>query len=188
MRCTLCCVFLCALGLTLQRTLAEELNNLANVLLRQCDLNDEKTFQSALPGYQIQVVSKECFNAIAYRVPEGEKIFLYHHNNHYDMITTMPGFLNRSYYCQKCQKGYSNKEKNICNNPCYPCHQCHEDETEYWQYFSTCIRQFKNTKCFQKRAEVTSQGNSTCQTYYRCTQCSTTVNRNKSRRVRQQIM
>lgn len=45
-------------GLSIQRTLAEELHNLANVPLRQCDLNDVKTFQSALPGYQINIVSK----------------------------------------------------------------------------------------------------------------------------------
>lgn len=55
-------------GLSIQRTLAEELHNLANVPLRQCDLNDVKTFQSALPGYQINIVSKESFNAIVYQV------------------------------------------------------------------------------------------------------------------------
>lgn len=60
-------------GLSIQRTLAEELHNLANVPLRQCDLNDVKTFQSALPGYQINIVSKESFNAIVYQGPEAEK-------------------------------------------------------------------------------------------------------------------
>lgn len=103
-------------GLSIQRTLAEELHNLANVPLRQCDLNDVKTFQSALPGYQINIVSKESFNAIVYQGPEAEKmIYLYHHDNHYDVITTMSGFLHRSYFCQKCQKGFNTKEKHICN-------------------------------------------------------------------------
>lgn len=140
------------------------------------------TFQSALPGYQIHVVSKDSFNAIVYQGPQADKkIYLYHHNNHYDVINTMSGFLNRSYFCQKCQKGYSNKEKHICNESCYLCHKCHEDQTEYWQYWSTCNRHFKNTTCFYLHAEVTSQSNSTCQTYYRCKQCSTTVNRKKNR-------
>lgn len=93
----------------------------------------------------------------------------------------MSGFLNRSYFCKKCQKGYINKEKHIWNESCHLCHKCHEDQTEYWQYCSTCNRHFKNTTCFQLHAEVTSQSNSTCQTYYHCKQCSTTVNRKKSR-------
>lgn len=33
------------------------------------------------------------------------------------------------------------------------------------------------------QAQVSSQGNSTCQTYYRCRQCSSTVDRNKSRQL-----
>lgn len=171
-------------GLSIQRTLAEELHNIANVPLRQCDLNDVKTFQSALPGYQINIVSKESFNAIAYQGPEAEKkIYLYHHDNHYDAITTMSGFLNRSYFCQKCQKGFNTKEKHISNEPCYLCHKCHEDQSEDWKYCSTCNHHFKNTTWFHLHAQVSSQGNSTCQTYYRCRQYSTTVNRNKSRQL-----
>lgn len=128
--------------------------------LRQCYLDDVKTFQLALPGYQIHIVSKESFNAIVYQGPEAEKkIYLYHHDNHYDVITTMPGFLNRSYFCQKCQKGYDHKEKHICNEPCYLCHKCHEDQSEYWQYCSTCNRHFKNKTCLQLHAKVSSQGN-----------------------------
>lgn len=100
--------------LSIQRTVAEELHKVANVPLRQCDLNDVMT----LPGYQIHVVSKDSVNAIAYQGPEAEKkIYLYHHHNHYDVITTMSGFWNRSYFCQKCQ-GYCNKEKHICNESC----------------------------------------------------------------------
>lgn len=171
-------------GLSIQKTLAEELHNLAIVPLRQCDLDDVKTFQSALPGYQINSVSKESFNAIVYQGAEAEKkIYLYHHDNHYDVITTMSGFLNRSYFCQKCQKGFNTKEKHICNEPCYLCHKCHEDQSEDWKHCSTCNRHFKNTTCFNLHAQVSSHGNSTCQIYYRCRQCSTTVNRNESRQL-----
>lgn len=152
--------------------------------LRKCDLDDVKTFQLALPGYQIHIVSKESFNAIVYQGSEAEnKIYLYHHDNHYDVITTMSGFLNRSYFCQKCHKGYDHKEKHICNEPCYLCQKCHKDQSEDCQYCSTCNRHFKNKTCLQLHAKVSSQGNSTCQTYYRCRLCSTTVNRNKSRQL-----
>lgn len=98
-------VFSYASGLSIQKTLAEELHKIANVPLRQCNLDDVKTFQLVLPGYQIHIVSKESFNVIVYQGPEAEKkIYLYHHDNHNDVITTMSGFLDRSYFCQKCQK------------------------------------------------------------------------------------
>lgn len=100
MKYTSCSIFLYASGLSIQRTLAKELHKIANVPLRQCDLDDVKAFQSALPWYQILVVSKDCFNAITYQGPVAvKKIYLYHHNNHYNVITTMSGFLNRSYFC-----------------------------------------------------------------------------------------
>ena len=110
-----------------------------------------KAFQSALPGYQIHFVSKDCFDAIKYQCPEVEKkIYLYHHNYHNDLITTMSGILNRSYFCQKCEKGYSNKDRHFSNETCYTCHKCHKD----WQYFSTCNRYFKNMTYFQLHAIV----------------------------------
>lgn len=97
--------------------------------------------------------------------------------DHYDV-----GVFESKLFLPEMPEGiYSNKEKHICNEACYLCHKWHEDQTEYWQYCSTCNRHFKNTTCFQLHAEVTSQGNSTCQTFYRCKQCSTTVNRKKSR-------
>lgn len=157
--------------------------------LRQCDLDDVKTFQSTLPGYQIYLVSKDCFNAIVYLGREAEKyIYLYHYDNHYDVITTMSGFLNRNYFCQKCQKGYGHKEKHIWNDPCCLCHKCHEDQSDDWQYCSTCNRHFKNTTCFQLHSQVSSQVNSTCQTYYRCHQCSTRVQVETTAPVWQQIL
>ena len=73
MKYTSCSIFLYASGLSRQRTLAKELHKIANVPLRQCDLDDVKAFQSALPGYQINVVTKDCFNSITYKGPEAVK-------------------------------------------------------------------------------------------------------------------
>lgn len=72
MKCTSCSIFLYASGLSIQRTLAEELHKIANLPLRQCDLDDVKAFQLALPGYQINVVTKDCFNSITYKGPEAD--------------------------------------------------------------------------------------------------------------------
>lgn len=46
----------------------------------------------------------------------------------------MTGFLNRSYFCQMCKKGYNNKEMHTCNNPCVYCHQIHTEGEEKWMF------------------------------------------------------
>jgi hypothetical protein len=77
------------------------LTNSMNMLVFPADLNcgipEIKKFEAALPGYQLNVVSKEYLNALIYSGPEAEKhIYLYHHNNHYDIITSCLSFLPES--------------------------------------------------------------------------------------------
>jgi len=165
------------LGRKIQGTLAHDLHRRANVPLRKCGVDDIKLFQEALPNYQIVVVSKEHFNAIIYAGPQAEKhIYLYHHDDHYDVITSMPAFLNKSYYCPQCRNGYDHKEKHQCNNPCVYCHQLHEDSDEKWRYCSDCNRHFRNDMCFETHKKQSPTGKSTCNTYYRCKQCSQAIN------------
>ena len=64
-----------------------------DVALGACGLEQAKQFQEYLTDYQISIVSKEYGNKIIYTRPEREKkIYLYMHNNHYEVITKMPGF------------------------------------------------------------------------------------------------
>jgi fatty acid desaturase len=56
-------------------------------------IEDVKTFQRFLVGYQIHVISREHFNGIVYHGPTADKkIYLYYHDNHYDVITSMTVF------------------------------------------------------------------------------------------------
>ncbi len=106
----------------LQTRLAQELHQSAGVPLGPCGLDEAKQFQAYLIDYQINIVSKEYGNKIIYTGPEKEKrIYLYLHDNHYDVITTMPGFLARSYYCNTCKKGYNSRESHLCSNACRCC-------------------------------------------------------------------
>ncbi|CAC5364845.1 unnamed protein product [Mytilus coruscus] len=156
-------------GCKIQQDMAIELHEKANIHLKACDLEDIKQFPRAMNDCQIHVVSKEHFNGIIFQGPEAEKkIYLYHHNEHYDVITSMPAFLNRSYYCNICQKGYQHKEEHKCNNICTSCHKIHEIENKEWIYCKDCNRYFQGDVCFQLHAKKTSQGRSTCTSYYRC--------------------
>ncbi|CAB4032171.1 Hypothetical predicted protein [Paramuricea clavata] len=75
----------------MQSRLARELHESAGVSLGSCGIPEIKQFQAALSDYQINVISKEHLNALIYSVPEAEKhLYLYHHENHYDVITSMP--------------------------------------------------------------------------------------------------
>ncbi|CAC5375852.1 unnamed protein product [Mytilus coruscus] len=165
-------------GCKIQQDMAIELHEKANIPLKACDLEDIKQFQRAMNDCQIHVVSNEHFNGIIFQGPEAEKkIYLYHHNEHYDVIRSMPAFLNRSYYCNICQKGYQHKEEHKCNNICTSCHKIHEVENKERIYCKDCNRYFQGDVCFQLHAKKTSQGRSTCTSYYRCKECGQSINR-----------
>ena len=77
----------------MQTRMAQELHTNAGVPLGPCGIEEAKKFQLYLTEYQINIVSKEYNNKIIYAGPDKDKkIYLYLHNNHYDVITKMPGF------------------------------------------------------------------------------------------------
>jgi hypothetical protein len=93
-------------GYSAQRELAFSLHHKANVPMGKCGIEEVKKFQASLLNYQIHVISKAHFNAIVYQGPEGViPIYLYNHDDHFDVITSMTGFLNRNYFCKTCKKG-----------------------------------------------------------------------------------
>ena len=69
---------------------ARQLHESAGVPYGSCGISEIKKFQAALPDYQLNVISKEHLNALIYSGPEAEKhLYLYHHDDHYDVITSM---------------------------------------------------------------------------------------------------
>ena len=164
-------------GGNLQTVLAENLHKEADVPLQRCGISEIKRFQDVLTGYQINVISKDHFNGIIFSGPEAEnQLYVYHHDNHYDVITSMPAFFSRNYFCVKCKLGYDHKTRHRCNNPCICCHYVHEEGTEDWKSCSDCRRSFRNVICYELHNTMTIEGNSTCRTYYKCKQCDQTIN------------
>lgn len=71
-----------------------------------------------IEDYHIVILSAEHFNAIIYEGPKKDKqIYLYLHQNHYDIITSVSAFLGKNYCCLECKKGYD-KNKNIVVAKC----------------------------------------------------------------------
>ena len=77
-------------------------------------LDDVKTFAEHL-GIQINTVDADYFNEIIFWTePQGQMIYLYKNKNHFDVITSMPGFLCKDYYCHTCKKSYKTRDKHKC--------------------------------------------------------------------------
>ena len=151
-------------GNSVQRTMALDLHHSAGVPLTPCGIEEMKLFQAALPDYQLVVVSGEHFNAIIYKGPETEKpIYLYYYSGHYGVITSMPAFLGRSYFCLKCEKGYNAEDwfHHSCENKCKCCHHIacpNQGEVDSWILCAQCHRMFKGPECFENHQRVGVQG------------------------------
>ncbi|XP_070554343.1 uncharacterized protein [Ptychodera flava] len=93
-----------------QKRRASELITKAGISPGPCGHEELDKLQAVLPSYRIHVISDETSGSLAYqgRDTAEHNIYLYHHNNHYDVITSMPAFLQRHYYCHHCHTGYQN--------------------------------------------------------------------------------
>ena len=164
----------------MQTRLAQELHQNAGVPLGPCGIEQAKQFQAYLSEYQISIVSKEYGDKIIYAGPEKDKqIYLYMHNNHYDVITKMPGFFARHYYCHTCKKAYEHQEEHRCPNQCKCCRFPTECPEVSWLTCHDCHRLFKSQQCFEQHKQSRGVGRSVCESLIKCTKCQKTVRRCK---------
>ena len=132
----------------------DELHTNADVPLGPCGIEEAKRFQVYLTEYQINIVSKEYNNKIIYSGPDKDKrIYLYMHNNHYDVITKMPGFFARAYYRHECKKANNNLETHLCPNTCKCCGSRPICPDLSWMPCNDCGRMFKSQQCYDQHKE-----------------------------------
>ena len=155
--------------------MALAIHHSAGVPLTPYGIEEMKLFQAALPGYQLVVVSGDHFNAIIYKGPEPEKpIYLYYHDEHYDVNTSMPAFLGRAYFCLTCEKGYNTEDwkHHSCDNKFKCCHHTtcsNQEEDDSWILWAQCHRMFKGPKYFENHQRMgVKDGKSVCQAYSKC--------------------
>ena len=161
----------------LQRHRAQDLNEKASVPEGPCGLNKVKAFQAYLTSYQLNIVSKEHQNTLIYSGPDAEKrIYLYSYDNHYDVITSMPGFIARKKYCHACKKGYDKIEDHLCGDTCKLCYT-QNCPIENWVHCNDCNRFFKSTECFERHKANSGQSKSICASVIKCNECNLVVKR-----------
>ena len=162
-----------------QRERAFDLHEAANVPLGPCGLNEVELFQQYLVNYQIIVVSGDHNNSIIYprqppANPDPEKsIYLYYQANHFDVITSLPGFLNRSYFCHRCHKVYSNTADHLCKDQCNLCRGFGCEYEGHGIVCNECDRVFKNQTCYDrhKQQPINGGGRTVCEVVRKCSKC-----------------
>ena len=162
----------------LQRERAFDLHEAANVPLGPCGLNEVALFQRYLTNYQIIVVSGDHNNSIIYPpkptgTDEKSTLSLYLHDNHFDVITTLPGFLCRSYFCVRCHKAYDHTTDHLCSAMCRSCRGFGCVLEGEGMVCSECKRLFKNQTCYDrhKTVPINGGGRTACQTIRECERC-----------------
>ena len=157
---------------------ALDLHVAANVPLGPCGIDEVKLFQNYLSNYQIIIVSGTHNNSIIYPPkPPGtdEKpiISLYFHDNHFDVITKLPGFLNKAYFCKRCHKCYSNTTDHVCPAMCGSCRGFGCVLEGEGIVCNECNRFLKNQACYDrhKNDPIDGGGKTVCEAVRKCEKC-----------------
>ena len=171
-----------------QRQKALDLHQAANVPLGPCGIAEVKLFQNYLVNYQIIVVSGVHNNSIIYppqstATDEKPIISLYYHDNHFDVITKLPGFLNRSYFCHRCHKTYDHTTDHICTSMCNKCRGFGCVKVGNGVTCNECDRLFRNQTCYDrhKNEPIDGGGRTVCQVIRNCEKCGNAMDIRKIR-------
>ena len=121
-------------GRPVQERLVKELHRLAGVPEGPCGIPELQQFQTALPGYQIKVMSIDPPHMIIYAgpTPSDKIIRLIKEGEHYDGCNSYSAFLGKSYFCDECNQGYDHED--LENHRCMSkwCPSCRrKDCTEF---------------------------------------------------------
>ena len=158
-------------GNKIQEKEAKKLHAAANVPLGPCGIPEVKMFQKYLTNYEINIVSGNHDNSIIYP-PEPSTnnvtpIYLYLHDNHYDVITSMPGFLSKQYFCHTCRRTYTHKLGHLCPGMCKSC-RANDCVVKDPLICNECNRCFKSKACYDRHKESVGGARSVCEGVKKC--------------------
>jgi len=100
-------------------------NNL-NLPSDGCGISEVQQIEAFIENYCITIIdgSKQKSRHFLYKGPKNKKfIYILYTNSHYNVITSMPAFLGRSYYCNFCNIGYDSVCAHTCSEMCKTCKQ-----------------------------------------------------------------
>lgn len=175
-------------GRVIQEHAAIELHRLAGVDRGPCGLEELEKFQQYLqPTYQLPVMCRtKPFFLIFKGPPAPKQIRLIKSDTHYDGCTSFPAFVNRSYWCALCEKGFDHDDAK--HHPCEgrSCRSCNrKDCPDYGRanrnapiLCAFCHCRFYSNNCFDYHRQK-----NLCQTHKTCLKCHAEYNVIKAKKI-----
>ena len=159
-------------GKTLQKEHTLLLHHEARVPFGPCGYEELTQFSKApsLIDYQILLVDADrAYHITSFGPPDPDKqLILLHEKGHYDVITTLKGFLGSSYVCSHCFKPYSNEGRHHCKikiqcrcclqKACPDFLQAYPRGLKATQRCHDCGRDFFGDTCFEAHRSKTLEG------------------------------
>ena len=105
---------------------------------------------------QINIVDGDNFNKLILTTENehnNQMIYLLKNKNHFDVITSMTGFLCKSYYCHTCKKTYKRLNCHKCPGKCLACFKYFKDGKKCSGEIiecQDCNRSFFGEECFNE--------------------------------------
>lgn len=179
-------------GRRIQDIEAIKLHDEAHVAQGPCGYEELSLFAKApsLQDYQLIVVdATRGYTARAYSPRKEQQIVLYYNEQHFDVITSLPGFFASSYVCAFCLKPYDHEGKHACKenkDRCSNCLQqscvdfltCRRTTTSATHSCQSCHRYFYGETCLAQHLGktydnkvATSPSLSVCATHRKCNIC-----------------
>ena len=106
---------------SLQTHMAKVLANKINFQEQTCTLEHIKAVERIIENYQILIVDETTFEFVYAGAEKTKRIIMLLHDNHYDLITSLPAFFGKRKFCFKCLKAYNNFDNHPCNEVCIKC-------------------------------------------------------------------
>ena len=175
-------------GKKIQEDAARELCQQAGVDPGPCGWDELHKFQEYLkPEYQLLVMCRTKPFFLIYKGPPAPKqICLLKSDDHYDACTSFSAFVNRSYWCSLCNKGFNVNDAK--NHPCEgrSCHSCNRTDCPDYKRDKNptmicdyCHCRFFGANCFQHHLKTKQ-----CQSHKTCLKCFAEYNVIKGKRHR----
>ena len=145
-------------------------------------------------GLRICVISAMAGNSFVYRgtaefIGNGT-VYLYHTENHFDVITNVRGFLGVRYFCEYCLKGFRQPSTHSCSHFCSLCNRakCPPKTPHYRKVCTKCNFVFTTSlNCYlhhkTPRKHNSGIAGSLCSRRWQCTICKQTSCKVKNQKI-----
>ena len=159
-------------GKCIQRTEAWNLHIEVQVPFGACGYEELTKFSMApsLYGYQLLVIDEtRGYRVDGFGPPQDKQLVLLYNQQHYDVVTSLPGYFGTSYFCGRCLKPYNNEGQHACDKNPDHCPACLQNFCADYREAKAqrrpaslpcdrCKRAFYGETCLQRHFSRSYQG------------------------------